>query len=86
MEATADSKIDVTKTFKMIMLEKDLKQYEVGQKIGIKDRQPFNRMLQKNDELRIHEVIKIAEGLCCDVRLSFIDKESGKEWLCEMVK
>ena len=72
--------MDITKTFKMIMLDKNLKQYEVGQKIGIKDRQPFHRLLQKNDELRVREVVKIANGLNCDMKISLIDRDSGKEW------
>lgn len=80
MEATVTAKMDITKTFKMIMLDKNMKQYEVGQKIGIKDRQPFNRLLQKNDDLRLNEIVKIAEGLNCDVKLCFIDRDTGKEW------
>ena len=82
METPIDPKIDVTKTLKMVMLDKDLKQYEVGQKIGIKDRQPFNRLLQKNSGLRVDEVVKIANGLNCDVKISLVDRDTGKEWLC----
>jgi len=85
METQTALKVDITKAFKMIMLDKNLKQYEVGQRLGIKDRQPFNRLIQKNDELRVSEVLKIADGLCCDVKLTFVDKETGKEWQCDVV-
>ncbi|MDR1538670.1 MAG: hypothetical protein LBU32_11880 [Clostridiales bacterium] len=85
MGATEGLKVDVTKTFKMIMLDKDLKQYEVGQRLGMKDRQPFNRLLQKNDGLRINEVVKIADSMNCEVKISLVDKDTGKEWQCDIV-
>jgi transcriptional regulator with XRE-family HTH domain len=79
-----ETAIDITKAFKRIMLEKDLRQYEVGQRLGIKNRQPFNRLLQKNNELRVTEVTKIADGLDCDVKILFIDRTTGKEWPCDL--
>jgi len=82
MEATNIVKLDVTKALKMIMLDKDLKQYEVGQRLGIMERQSFNRVLQKNTALRVDEIIKIANALNCGVKLSIVDMDTGKEWLC----
>ena len=82
MENSNDNKIDITKAFKRIILDKDLYQYEVGKRIGINERQAFNRLLQKNNDLRIKETIKIADGLNCDVKISFIDRNTGKEWAC----
>jgi len=82
MDTQNIAKINVTKSLKMIMLDKDVKQYEVGQRIGLKERQAFNRVLQKNTALRVDEVIKIANALNCDVKLSLLDRDTGKEWLC----
>ena len=84
METQGNLKVDVTKVFKMIMLDKNLKQYEVGQRLGIKERQPFNRLLQRNGDLKINEIIRIANGLDCDVELNFLDKESRKKWECDI--
>jgi hypothetical protein len=85
MDIAENLKIEVAKTLKMIMLDKDLKQYEVGQNIGIKDRQPFNRLLQKSGDLRVNEVSQIADGMNCDVKISFVDRRTGKEWICNKI-
>ena len=85
MDITENTKINATKTFKLIMLDKDLKQYEVGLKLGIKDRQSFNRILQKNDNMRLNEISKISDSLNCDVKLSLIDRDTGKEWVCDFL-
>lgn len=83
METQEGFKIDVTKTFKRILLDKNLKQYEVAENSGM-DKRPYNRLLQKNDDLRIREIIKIADTLNCDVKLSFTDRESDKQWECDL--
>jgi len=83
MKAQDDWKIDITKTFKMIMIDKDLKQYEVGKRLGYEERQPFHRILQKNDHLRLKETLKIANALNCDVKIILCDRDTGKEWKCD---
>lgn len=75
-------KIDLLKTFKVIMLDKKLKQQDAAEILGM-DKRPYNRLIQRNGDLKTDDIIKIAEGLNCDVKLSFTDKESGKEWKCD---
>lgn len=82
MEIPDNLKIDVSKTLKIIMLDKKLKQYEVGEKLGMEDRRQINRILQRND-LKVNEIAVIAEAMNCNVKLTFIDNDTGKEWLCD---
>ena len=82
METQKIQKVNVTKTFKRIMLDKDMKQVDAAAKMGW-DKRPYNRLIQKNDELRIREIITIVDGYNCDIKLSFIDRNTGKEWECD---
>ena len=74
--------LDITKALKMVMLDKKIKQYEAAEILGM-DKRPYNRLIQKGDDLKMREVTKIADGLNCDVKLIFVDRETGKEWLCD---
>lgn len=68
--------MEVGKTFKKMMIDKDVKQIEIANNIGLK-KQNFNDQL-KRDNFRINDVIKIADNLGYDVKLQFVDRDNGK--------
>jgi DNA-binding Xre family transcriptional regulator len=68
METANNLQIDVLKTLKMIMLDKKTKQYEAAEKLGM-DKRPYNRLIQKGDELRVRELAKIADNVVVKVPL-----------------
>lgn len=68
--------MDISKTFKMLMLKKDVKQVDVAIQFGM-SKNTFNNLLQRNS-FKLNDVIKIASILGYDVKLQFVDRESGK--------
>lgn len=69
-------KIDIAKTLKMLMLDKNIKQVEAAEKFGM-GKTTFNNLIQRNN-FKLNDIIEIAEILDCDIKLQFIDKKSGK--------
>ena len=82
MNTPSFSILDVEKAFKMIMLDKKMKQIEAAAILGM-DKRVFNRTIKRNSNLRIKDIAKIVSAFDCDIRLSFTDRKSGKEWLCD---
>lgn len=68
--------MEVGKTFKKIMIDRDIKQTDIADKLGI-TKQYFNDQLRRNN-FRIGDIEKIADILDCDTRLQFIDRDTGK--------
>lgn len=64
--------LSITKKLKMLMLEKDMKQIEVAEKLGY-TKQGFNKLLSK-DDYKLKDIEKIADILGYEVELTFIEK------------
>ena len=67
-----------TKTIKMICGFREIPVSDVATKLN-KTTSNFYQML-KRDNFREKELEQIAEILNCDLKISFIDKETGKEF------
>ena len=74
--------MDITKSLKMLMLDKDMKQIEVANRFynnetNNSSKNTFNNLLRRND-YKLNDVIKIAEILDYDVKIQFVDRKTGK--------
>ena len=61
--------LSISKQFKIIMLENDLKQVEVAEKLGY-TKQGFNNLLNK-DDYKLKDIIKIADIIGYDIDIIF---------------
>lgn len=68
--------MEVGKTLRKMMIDKDVKQIDIADSIGLK-KQNFSDQLRR-DNFRINDIIKIADTIGYETRLQFIDKDSGK--------
>lgn len=66
------------KTIKMIIAYKDTSATETARKIG-KSQTNFTQMLSR-DNFREQDLITIADALGCELKITWIDKETGKEF------
>ena len=67
----------LTKKLKIMMLEKDMKQSEIAEKIGL-TKQSINNYLSRDNFIN-DILIKIADVLGYDTKVTFVDRETGKE-------
>lgn len=67
-----------TKNIKMICGYREIPVSEVAEKLN-KSTSNFYQML-KRDNFRESELVEIADILGCDLKISFIDRETGKEF------
>ena len=77
------------KTIKKMLIDKDLKQIVLAEKLEL-SKENFHAQLRR-DNYRISEVVKIADILGYDVKLRFIDRENGEvievdSWNTAMLK
>ena len=70
--------MEVTKTLKMLMLNKDVKQIDVAEKFGM-SKNTFNNLLQRNN-FKLNDVEKIADILGYDTKITFIDRSTKAEF------
>lgn len=68
--------MEIAKTLKTLMINKGVKHIEVAQKLGIEKQNFSNKLKVKN--FRITDIEKIADIIGYDVKLQFIDRETGK--------
>lgn len=74
--------MDVRKGFKRMRLEKDMTQTQVGEKLGMSGSNASRFFLRK--DFRVYEdVARVADAMGYDVKLSFVDRETGKEIDCD---
>ena len=70
--------MELTKTLKMLMLNKDVKQLDVAEKFGM-SKNTFNNLLQRNN-FKLNDVAKIADILGYDTKITFIDRSTKAEF------
>ena len=69
--------MDITKTIKRLILEKGYKQIEIAEKLGI-TKSNFNNLIHKTDFKLFNDIVKIANAIGYDVKISFVDQDTGK--------
>ena len=74
--------MDVTKTLKMAMVNRDMKQIDVADRFyssetNSNSKNTFNNLLRRND-YKLKDIVKIADILEYDVKLQLVDKTTGK--------
>jgi hypothetical protein len=74
--------MEITKTLKMIMLDRDMKQMDVADRYYTSEtnsnsKNTFNNLLRRND-YKLNDIIRIADILDYDVRVQFVDRRTGK--------
>lgn len=72
-----DIKMDISKTIKRMILEKDIKQGDIAARLNM-SRSMFNQVINRPD-LRINtDLIPIASAIGYDVKIQLIDQVNGK--------
>ena len=82
LKKAGDGYMEITKTIKKVMIDKDIQVGELADKYVI-SRQNFSRILNAGDRNKIETLIKIADLLDCNVEITLIDRETGKKYTCE---
>ena len=67
-----------TKLLKIKLIEKDLTAKDLAAKIGTSQQNLSAKM--KRDNFSEKEMEEIAAALNCDLKISFIDRDTGKEF------
>lgn len=70
--------IDITRAFKRLIFERDISNREVAGRLGMSDSN-FSKRISKKDFTIHGDIERIADVLGYDVKIVFIDKETGKE-------
>ena len=70
--------LDFRKAVKHMMVERDMAQYELGEKMGFKQKQGISQFLAKKDFKLNTEIVYVADLLGYDVKVTLIDRQSGK--------
>lgn len=69
--------LKINRTLQKIMIDKNIKSSQIADKLE-KSRQVLSKQLTKQSNLTIDTIFDIADALSLDVKLSFIDRETGK--------
>ena len=74
--------MDITKALKMLMLDRNMKQIDVASRFyssetNSNSKNTFNNMLRRND-YKLNDIMKIASIMDYDVKLQFVDRNTGK--------
>ncbi len=70
--------MELDKYIKKILIDKNIKQVELAQKMDI-SRASLGGLISRN-KMGIDKLEEIANALNCDVKITFIDKDTGKEY------
>lgn len=74
--------IDVTRAFKRLMFERDITNREVAKILGMSDSN-FSSRISKKDFTLHGDIERISDAIGYDVKLIFIDRQTGKTIDCE---
>lgn len=69
--------MDITRAVKRMIFEKEVKQQDVGEKLGM-SKSAFNQVINKNDFRVNSDLIRIADAIGYDVVIQLKDRETGK--------
>lgn len=71
--------IDFAKNIKKILIDKDVKQFELGQRLGM-SAALISAYMQREDYRINADIARIADALGLDVTLTLIDRETGQRY------
>lgn len=71
--------IDFAKIVKKILLDKDLKQYQLGDRLGM-SAALISAYMQRDDYRLNADIARIADALGLDVTLTLIDRETSQRY------
>lgn len=70
--------MDGTKMIKKLLVEKDMNTVELAKRLNCGTANIYNKY--KRNNFSLNEVEEIADALGCDLKISFIDRETGREF------
>lgn len=70
--------MEIIKLIKAAMSARGKTQEETGKLLSM-EKSNYNRLIMKNNNLRVCEVEKIAHALNYDISITFIDKDTGRK-------
>lgn len=70
--------IDMTRAFKLLIFERNIKSKEVADKMGMSESN-FSKRIGKKDFTLHGDIEAIADVLGYGVKVVFVDRETGKE-------
>lgn len=71
--------MDLTKYIKKILVDKDIKQSDIADKLGV-SRSAISGFLSRGDKMSIDSLEGIAAAIDCELDIAFIDKQTGKRY------
>ena len=72
----------IKKAFKVMQAEKECNQTKLGERLGM-SKANFSLMIHKKDYRVFGDVMRIADALGYDTKISFVDRETGKVVDCQ---
>lgn len=70
--------MDGTKIVKRLLLDKDINTVELAKRLECGTANLYNKY--KRNNFSLNEIEEIANALNCDLKITFIDRETGKEF------
>lgn len=70
--------MELDKYIKKVLIDKDVKQIDLAEKMGI-SRASLGGLISRN-KMGIDKLEELANALECDVKITFVDRENGKEY------
>ena len=70
--------MELDKYIKKVLIDKDVKQVDLAQKLNI-SRASLGGLISRN-KMGIDKLEELADALNCDVKITFVDRDSGKEY------
>ncbi len=70
--------MELDKYIKKVLIDKDIKQIDLAEKMGI-SRASLGGLISRN-KMGIDKLEELANALDCDVKITFVDRENGKEY------
>lgn len=68
--------MELDKYIKKVLIDKDVKQIELAEKMGI-SRASLGGLISRN-KMGVDKLEELATALNCDVKITFVDKDTGK--------
>lgn len=70
--------MELDKYIKKVLIDKDVKQIELAEKMGI-SRASLGGLISRN-KMGVDKLEELATALNCDVKITFVDRDTGKEY------
>ena len=75
--------MDISKTIRKILIDKDMTQGQLIAKLGLTSKQSASYFFNKNDYFITKDIERVADILGFEVKLQFIDRQTGKVIECD---